>query len=1357
MRKSRFFAPHRLLTFVPNPTSCTGVQFVFPAGACGCGTRMYSNVCTGGGYTGTPQDGVAGCTLTSSCTIAPSETPCFPLEPVCRDCQRKSGGPPEPPKSEGRPVSVTTGEMYFTHYDATVGTLGFTRSYSTARLAHATRYSAFGRGWNSSFDKRLVIMSATVIEHRDQSGNPTYFQDENADGTFEQNVPFGKDAWIQSLGAAGYNVVFRQGGLESYTTAGVLVSEEDASGVVTTYTRDGSGRLTTITRQGRSLGLTYTSTDPRPTTLESPAAPPGEKTLATFVYEPGATGRLIAVNYPDNAAGYRYVYDSAHRITFVDHADGRPSEAHEYDAQGRATTSEIGDGHEKFTFAYTSSTQTTVTDALGRQTIYDFIMVNHVKEVTKITGTCSSCGGAGDSQEWTYNPNGTIATRKDAVGNTWAYTYDPVTLDVLTETDALGQVTTYTYDGQGRMLTRTGPDGAVTTYAQSAPGPTSITQLVTASPLVARTTAVQYFNTADARKGKVETITDPRGKVTTMAYDTTTGDLTSVTDPLGHATTFAYDETPSPAGRGLRTSVTDALGHVTKTVYDVRGRVKKVINHDNTFTEFGYDPAGRRSTVTDPMGRVTRYVYDRYGRLEAVVDPMNQATRYSYDLMGNLLALTDAKQQTTSFEYDSHNRVKKTTYPGGAFETFTYDSRGRLSTMVDRKNITTTYTYDNLGRLTGKSFTNDPTNTPAFSYTYDVAGRMLTAQNGTDTLTWTYNLAGELLSEQSVKNSSTVVYTYDNGGNRLTVSLDGNLFVTYGYDDASRLTTITRGANVFGFGYDNANRRTTMTYPNGVTTAYVYDELNRLTNLAATHVPTSTPITNFGYQYDAAGNRTQKSTLDYTEDYGYDPLYRLTRADRTNPGATPPNQWTWNYDAVGNRTSAQKDQEATTSTHNEKNQLLQTSGGGKMLWRGVLDEPGTAAFNAASASINGQPARMLAGNVFEATLDLPAGANTVTIQAQDGSGNVASKSYSVNVLGVPATYTYDANGNLATKTEGTDAWVYEWNALKQLTAVTKNAATVATYSYDPLGRRLNKTTPTPTASVIAWLYDGVDIVRETRTGVGAITRRFVHGLGSDEPLLFEDATASALAYLHADGLGSIVRHTNGSGASAETITYDAWGDLQGGTPAPYGFTGRESDPEVSLQYYRSRYYDPSAGRFISEDPIGFEGDVNFYGYVAGNPVNFVDPYGLQKKKSSKEQEEPLTDYEKRKGWPEGSTYGGCIALTIQASCTPGRGGHPKDWPDVQCGFKSFQEAIGSKCANGRTPFVFSYSDRPPYPHGEEPGPTFDYTHYDRSTGNFVHASQGGPYGKAKWGPKQPEVLYGWTETWCRQCTDTCRR
>ena len=60
----------------------------------------------------------------------------------------------------------------------------------------------------------------------------------------------------------------------------------------------------------------------------------------------------------------------------------------------------------------------------------------------------------------------------------------------------------------------------------------------------------------------------------------------------------------------------------------------------------------------------------------------------------------------------------------------------------------------------------------------------------------------------------------------------------------------------------------------------------------------------------------------------------------------------------------------------------------------------------------------------------------------------------------------------------------------------------------------------------------------------------------------------------------------------------------------YAYTGREWDPESGLYYYRARYYDPKIGRFISEDPIGFGGGINFYAYVGNNPVRFIDPFGL---------------------------------------------------------------------------------------------------------------------------------------------------
>ena len=305
---------------------------------------------------------------------------------------------------------------------------------------------------------------------------------------------------------------------------------------------------------------------------------------------------------------------------------------------------------------------------------------------------------------------------------------------------------------------------------------------------------------------------------------------------------------------------------------------------------------------------------------------------------------------------------------------------GRLNTKTDRKGIVTTYSYDDASRLAGKSYSDGVT--PAVSYTYDAVGRLH------DRGEWHRHAHLDLRPRRAdcsrsraAENASTVAYTYDRGGNRLSVSLDGTVFVTYAYDDASRLTTITRGSNAFAFGYDNANRRTSLDVsqmasrpPTPTTT------LTRLTSLGASLGATT--ITSFGYAYDATGNRTSKTTPDLTESYGYDPLYRLTDVGRTG---SQTDDTLYRYDAVGNRLSKQIGQAVASSLYDEKNRLVSTSGGGPLRVRGHLNEPGTA-------KVNGQPARMLAGNVFEATISSAPGSNTFTVAATDLSGNVNTNS-----------------------------------------------------------------------------------------------------------------------------------------------------------------------------------------------------------------------------------------------------------------------------------------------------------------------------------------------------------------------------
>jgi RHS repeat-associated protein len=89
--------------------------------------------------------------------------------------------------------------------------------------------------------------------------------------------------------------------------------------------------------------------------------------------------------------------------------------------------------------------------------------------------------------------------------------------------------------------------------------------------------------------------------------------------------------------------------------------------------------------------------------------------------------------------------------------------------------------------------------------------------------------------------------------------------------------------------------------------------------------------------------------------------------------------------------------------------------------------------------------------------------------------------------------------------------------------------------------------------------------------------------------------------------------SNPSGAFANTYTFDSFGKLTASTGTltnPFQYSGREFDAESGLFYNRHRFYDPSLGRFISEDPSGFDGGMNFYGYVKNNPVLWIDPSGL---------------------------------------------------------------------------------------------------------------------------------------------------
>ena len=443
------------------------------------------------------------------------------------------------------------------------------------------------------------------------------------------------------------------------------------------------------------------------------------------------------------------------------------------------------------------------------------------------------------------SPKGNVAGAY-AANYTTAYTYDPVG-DLVTTTDPLGATVTYTYDANRNRVSVTDPDHHTSTYTYDADN--EVTQTTRPDASIQKTSY-------DA-DGNVSAQIDGLGHATTYTYDALNR-LRTTTDPLGHAATNGYD----PSGNLI--TVKDPLGQTKMYSYDAANQLIGVTHSDGATANvsFAYDPDGQRTSMADGIGtwffgydslhrlthhgsipltpsvsgREVGYRYDLAGELIGINDTLGLNVTRTYDQAGRMASVSDGLGNTVSFGYDADNNLTTETFPG-AIDTLRYDNSDRIIAVSDtgagatfynvsyRRDaagqltaaapglpsagpaISSNYTYDSLPRLTSVAPSAGSTTVPTLTYAYDAADRLTTLTTTTAATTFTYDAADQVAQEATTPTGGGTTVT-----NNFAYDAKGDR--TQGLDSTGRSTTYT---------WDQENRLVAQSIGAGVNEVRTYD------------------------------------------------------------------------------------------------------------------------------------------------------------------------------------------------------------------------------------------------------------------------------------------------------------------------------------------------------------------------------------------------------------------------------------------------------------------------------------------------------------------------------------------------------
>jgi RHS repeat-associated protein len=743
--------------------------------------------------------------------------------------------------------------------------------------------------------------------------------------------------------------------------------------------------------------------------------------------------------------------------------------------------------------------------------------------------------------------------------------------------DPTGRITQYEWDAHGRKLAEVDGAGNRIEWAYDAHG----NVVCERDPLGNET--IRTYNDDNL----VVSVRDPGGHRWEIVYDGR-GMMQWLRSPLGCATRYTHDE------RGRLVGIEDPMGRCVRAAWNDRHEIMSLTDGENRTTIFVYDALGRRIAARDAGGRICRAVRDDLGRITQLTQANGEHLWMRYDAEGNLLEQLDAQGRRVVMRYGGFNRLVEQVDPMGHRVQLVHDLEEDLVAVVNAVGEAHRFDLDLAGRVAAEVGFDGRSR----HYHYDKAGRCAQAMNAEYKVTRVERDGAGRIVKQTLPDGTEETFAFDPRGQLVAARFEAGS-VLFERDAAGRIVKEHVGDHVVESRYDLSGLRVERRTDLGHHTAYDFDDAGDLRGVRAGNDPV--PRERAPGQLDLPATSPPEWAMQIARDpLGLEIVRRM-------PGGVVA---MWDRDTYGRPSLRRVLTGAGKSSHRGGTDVLRIG----YRWRGADQIDALIDTRKGPTRFGYDPRGHLIAALF------PDG--SVQHRAADAVGNLfrtadcSDRTYgSGGVLerANGTAYRYDNDGQLVEKRLADGAvWSYTWNGAGRLSAVQRPDGKTVAFAYDAFGRRIRKECD---GRITEYVWDGDDLVHEC-----------VHNTeGEAEPLvtwIVEPGTFAPVAKVEGYSRYGVVTDHLGTPAmllsEAGRVAWKAQLDLYGvptteihETACPWRYPGQYEDPETGLYYNRFRYYDPEAGRYISQDPIGLLGGLASYAYVH-DPIGWLDPWGLTK-------------------------------------------------------------------------------------------------------------------------------------------------